>query len=109
MEIHNTRLRRQRKRSKMQLINLKRNSLILWRTGKLLRLGKDIIIEVSQSPYKILAISDVAWSPDNMHFASCSTDSTISIWHVNEHCKLTTFNINSCSTDFRMQSKWINI
>ena len=22
-----------------------------------------------------------------MHFASCSTDSTISIWHVNEHCK----------------------
>lgn len=34
-----------------------------------------------------VAISDLAWSPDNLHFASCSTDSTISIWHVNEHCK----------------------
>lgn len=33
-------------------------------------------------------ISDLAWSPDNLHFASCSTDSTISIWHVNEHCKI---------------------
>ena len=32
-------------------------------------------------------ISDVAWSPDNLHFASCSTDSTICIWDVNEHGK----------------------
>jgi WD40 repeat protein len=30
-------------------------------------------------------ISDVAWSPDSLHFASCSTDSTICIWDVNEH------------------------
>ena len=34
-----------------------------------------------------VAISDVAWSPDNLHFASCSTDSTICIWDVNEHGK----------------------
>ena len=40
-----------------------------------------------------LAISDLAWSPDNLHFASCSTDSTISIWHVNEHCKFSNFMI----------------
>ena len=33
------------------------------------------------------AISDVAWSPDSLHFASCSTDSTICIWDVNEHGK----------------------
>lgn len=30
-------------------------------------------------------ISDIAWSPDSMHFASCGTDSTIIIWNVNEH------------------------
>lgn len=34
-----------------------------------------------------VAISDVAWSPDSLHFASCSTDSTICIWDVNEHGK----------------------
>ena len=39
--------------------------------------------------YYCAAISDLAWSPDNMHFASCSTDSTINIWHINEHCKFT--------------------
>ena len=32
-------------------------------------------------------ISDVSWSPDNLHFASCSTDSTICIWDVNENGK----------------------
>ena len=32
-------------------------------------------------------ISDVAWSPNNINFASCSTDSTICIWDINEHCK----------------------
>ena len=36
----------------------------------------------------VLAISDVAWSPDNLHFASCSTDSTICIWDVNEHAPI---------------------
>lgn len=33
-------------------------------------------------------ISDLSWSPDSMHFASCGTDSTICIWNVNEHFPL---------------------
>lgn len=32
-------------------------------------------------------VSDVAWSPNNINFASCSTDSTICIWDINEHGK----------------------
>jgi WD40 repeat protein len=35
----------------------------------------------------VLAISDITWSPDSVHFVSCGTDSTICIWNVNEHCK----------------------
>lgn len=34
-----------------------------------------------------LAVSDLAWSPDNVHFVSCATDSTICIWNVNEYSK----------------------
>ncbi len=29
-------------------------------------------------------VSDLAWSPDNIHFASCSTDSKVIIWSINE-------------------------
>ena len=46
----------------------------------------DMIINSDHSVLTV-AISDVAWSPDNLHFASCSTDSTICIWDVNEHGK----------------------
>jgi len=35
----------------------------------------------------VIAVSDLAWSPDNMHFVSCATDSSICIWNVNEYCK----------------------
>ena len=37
----------------------------------------------------------MAWSPDNLHFASCSTDSTICIWDVNEHGKWLTDYLSS--------------
>ena len=30
-------------------------------------------------------IYDLAWSPDNIHFASCATDSQIYIWSINEY------------------------
>lgn len=45
----------------------------------------DLFIGITR--FIVIAISDVAWSPDNLHFASCSTDSTICIWDVNEHGK----------------------
>ena len=32
-----------------------------------------------------LAVTDIAWSPDNLHFASCGVDSFIHIWNINEH------------------------
>lgn len=31
-------------------------------------------------------MSDLAWSPDNVHFATCGTDSMIIIWSINENC-----------------------
>lgn len=45
-----------------------------------------------------VAISDVAWSPDNLHFASCSTDSTICIWDVNEHGKFSQIALSDISS-----------
>lgn len=30
-------------------------------------------------------MTDLAWSPDNVHFASCGTDSQIFIWSINEN------------------------
>ena len=32
-------------------------------------------------------VYDLAWSPDNVHLASCGTDSQIIIWNINEACK----------------------
>lgn len=29
-------------------------------------------------------VSDCAWSPDSIHFASCGTDSRVIIWSINE-------------------------
>jgi len=88
-----TRRKRLRKLFRMQRKRRKKRSRRLWRTGKLSKLGRDTIVAVSlkflmfYANNYCAAISDLAWSPDNMHFASCSTDSTISIWHINEHCK----------------------
>ena len=33
-------------------------------------------------------VSDLAWSPDNIHFASCGTDSLVIIWSINETGKI---------------------
>jgi WD40 repeat protein len=33
-------------------------------------------------------VSDLAWSPDSIHFASCGTDSQIIIWSINEGGKI---------------------
>jgi WD40 repeat protein len=52
-------------------------------------------------------ISDVAWSPDNMHFASCSTDSTISIWNVNEHFALKTLECKANGLTFDPFGKFL--
>jgi len=90
-----TRRRRRRKLFRMQRKRRIKRSPRSWRTGKLSKLGRDTIVAVSlpllmfYANYYCAAISDLAWSPDNMHFASCSTDSTINIWHINEHCKFT--------------------
>jgi WD40 repeat protein len=29
-------------------------------------------------------VSDLAWSPDNIHLGTCGTDSTVIIWNINE-------------------------
>jgi WD40 repeat protein len=58
------------------------------KTGKLKRLGM-VIREVSlvPIPYFYIGVIDLAWCPDNLHFASCGTDTQICIWNINEHCK----------------------
>lgn len=77
--------KKQKKHFKKLLMRKKK--LISWKIGKHLKLGKVIMEEVSLKLITNLAISDVAWSPDNQHFASCSTDSFICIWNVNDHRK----------------------
>jgi WD40 repeat protein len=32
-------------------------------------------------------VSDLAWSPDNIHLGTCGTDSTVIIWNINETSK----------------------
>ena len=54
-----------------------------------------------------LAISDVAWSPDNLHFASCSTDSTICIWDVNEHAPIKVLDAKANGLTFDPFGKFI--
>jgi WD40 repeat protein len=38
-------------------------------------------------------VSDLAWSPDNIHFTTCGTDSQIIIWSINESCKYPSLNV----------------
>jgi WD40 repeat protein len=33
----------------------------------------------------MIGVQDLAWAPDNLHFASCGADSIINIWNINEH------------------------
>ena len=57
------------------------------KTGRPSKRGEDIEdVSLWMSNFN-LAVSDLAWSPDNLHFVSCATDSTICIWNVNENCK----------------------
>jgi len=72
-----------------------------WKTLKTWK-GHHSRSKLSYYLINFLAISDLAWSPDNLHFASCSTDSTISIWHVNEHCKFKFSFINLMKVPLRI-------
>ncbi len=44
-------------------------------------------------------VSDLAWSPDSIYFASCGTDSHVIIWSINEAGKIVEFNEYSTDKD----------